>query len=391
MKVFTFTLIFYIVLQTSAKLLQTIHLSDIASTRFEENANMSFIFFATEHFYINLTLNKMPHLLCRREAEVILLNLDDGIGQCRPGVNPFEYHELRLILQHDFSFKIEDPSGAAAVTSTPSPLEVVITVGRSLDAQDPPSDREGAVFVTRKIEGCRAQPKKSAAPLVLIGVVGALALLLVLVTVVACILYLLVPPETIRRVLFRSGGNDPGCTALSSGIGQKDAQDTPSPPPRPINTHNASETRNPLAKVPSVPLAPPNAAATAHQNDARHSNHDDGYDLLHDPNYDYIEANVVRPVDRAILDQELAGANPKWKQPPGGFRKKSDPQTTGFRKLSDTQTPGFRKLSDTPVPKPPAAAPGHFLPFEDDEYINLGSGFPPPPQQHGPRGNRARY
>lgn len=189
--------------------------------------------------------------------------------------------------------------------------------------------------------------------------------------------------ETIKRVLFRSGGNDPGCTALSSRIGQKDAQDTPPPPPRPTNAQTPSETRTPLAKIPSVPLSPPKTAATPHQDDARRSHHDDGYDPLHDPNYDYIEANVVRPVDRAILDQELAGANPKWKQPAGGFRKKSDPQATGFR-----------KLSDPPALKPAAATPAHYQPFEDDEYINLGSGFPPL-QQHGrgfdPRGYPAHY
>ncbi|XP_063602805.1 uncharacterized protein LOC134778812 [Penaeus indicus] len=276
--------------------------------------------------------------------------------------NPLETSYLPDFNSTRFEEKasIKDSSGVTAVMSARSPL--VVEFG----------DKNDTVNVTRKEEGCPNQPQDSALPLALIGVVAVLSLLLVLAVIVSCILYLLVPPETIRRVLFRPGGNDPGCTALSSRIGQKDAQDTPTPPPRPINIHNSSETRTPLAKIPSVPLA------TTHQNDARHSKHDDGYDPLHDPNYDYIEANVVRPVDRAILDQELAGANPKWKQPAGGFRKKSDPQTAGFR-----------KISDTPAPKPAATTPGHFEPFEDDEYVNLGSGFPP--QQHGPRGYRAHY
>lgn len=364
MNVFALVFLIFAVLQTCAEQLKTKVLPELSSHTFRENTDMSFVFFATSRLRINLTLNKEPYVLCREipGAKVVLRKLGDGFGQCLDGVTPYEYHEIKLTLQSNNFFRIEDPSAAAISPDFLGPVAVDILVGKVVDESlDNVTDKGGAAYVTRVLRGCPDPPGDPAVTWVLTGVVVVLALLLALAVVVSCILYLLVPPETIKRVFSRSGGNGPGSAAISPRIGQKEAQATPPPPPRPTNAQTPCQTRTPLAKVPSLPLAPPNATATPRQAHARRSDLDDGYDPLHDPNYDYIEANVVRPVDRAILDQELAGANPKWKPPAGGFRKKSDPQAVGFR-----------KISDTPAPQP----------CEDDDYLSLGSGYPPP-QQYG--------
>lgn len=159
---------------------------------------------------------------------------------------------------------------------------------------------------------------------------------------------------TIRRIVFKSGSYNPGSTDLSTPIGQKEVQDTPPAPPRPTNIQNPCQTRAQLAKVPSSPLAPPIAEVNPLKHDTRPV--DDEYDALHDPNYDYVQANVVRPVERAILERETAAANPRRKPP-------------------------FRKISDSQSAKPPAAAvPPRYQTTNEDDYLDFGPGIPPSQQ-----------
>nr|XP_027213247.1 uncharacterized protein LOC113806326 [Penaeus vannamei]XP_027213248.1 uncharacterized protein LOC113806326 [Penaeus vannamei]XP_027213249.1 uncharacterized protein LOC113806326 [Penaeus vannamei]XP_027213250.1 uncharacterized protein LOC113806326 [Penaeus vannamei]XP_027213251.1 uncharacterized protein LOC113806326 [Penaeus vannamei] len=152
MNVFALVFLIFAVLQTCAEQLKTKVLPELSSHTFRENTDMSFVFFATSRLRINLTLNKEPYVLCREipGAKVVLRKLGDGFGQCLDGVTPYEYHEIKLTLQSNNFFRIEDPSAAAISPDVLGPVTVDILVGKVVDESlDNVTDKGGAAYVTR--------------------------------------------------------------------------------------------------------------------------------------------------------------------------------------------------------------------------------------------------